>query len=396
MDGTQETPPTILVVDDLEENAHILESFLRPKGYNPVCASSGQAALSHVASNPPDVILLDLMMPDLDGFEVCRRLKQDIKTHHIPIIIITGLTEKEANVHALEAGADDFLVKPFDAVLLGARIRSSLRSKMLQDQVIEYQAQLEEANLLLEKRIKDRTAQVARTQQVAVFSLAKLAESRDTETGAHLDRMRSYARELAVEISRHEKYCDTLPADFAEQVFQSSPLHDIGKVGIPDAILLKPGKLSQQEFSIMKTHAQIGGDTLRAADIEAGQESFLAMGRDIAYHHHERWDGKGYPFGQVADEIPLAARIVAVSDVYDALCSKRPYKEAFTHEKSRAIILEGRGAAFDPDVVDAFLACEEAVLAIREQFQDPGAATHIRRLNQMLEDLQEEQQPVAS
>ncbi len=396
MDGTQETPPTILVVDDLEENAHILDRFLRTKGYNPVCANSGQAALAYVASHPPDAILLDLMMPDLDGFEVCRSLKQDIKTHHIPIIIITGLTEKEANVHALEAGADDFLVKPFDAVLLNARIQSSLRSKVLQDQVIEYQEQLEEANEHLEQRIRDRTAQVARTQQVAVFSLAKLAESRDTETGAHLDRMRSYARELAVEIGNLEKYRDTLPEDFADQVFQSSPLHDIGKVGIPDAILLKPGKLSQQEFAIMKTHAQIGGDTLRAADIEAGQESFLAMGRDIAYHHHERWDGKGYPLGQVAVEIPLAARIVAVSDVYDALSSKRPYKEAFPHEKSRAIILEGRGTAFDPDVVDAFLAREEALLAIREQFQDHSPATHIHRLNQMLEKLAEEQQPIAS
>ena len=396
MEVSQRANPTILIVDDLEENAKILETFLRPQGYRSVCVTNGQEALDFVAQQPPDVILLDLMMPGMDGFEVCRRLKQNIKTYHIPVIIITGLAEKEANVRALEAGADDFLVKPFDYVLLRARITSSLRSKELQDQVMHYQEQLEEANLNLEQRIKDRTAQVARTQQVAVFSLAKLAESRDTETGTHLERMRSYAREIAEELSTWDKYRDRLPADFAEQVFQCSPLHDIGKVGIPDAILLKPGKLTPQEFDIMKTHAQIGGDTLRAADIEAGQASFLAMGRDIAYHHHERWDGKGYPFGQLGDEIPLAARIVAVSDVYDALSSKRPYKEAFSHEKSRDIIIEGRGAAFDPDAVDAFLVREDAILAIRDRFQDATATTLIHRLNQMLESFHEGTQPHAS
>jgi len=396
MEVSQHSNHTILIVDDLQENAKILETFLRPQGYRSVCVNSGREALDFVDRQPPDVILLDLMMPNMDGFEVCRHLKQDIKTYHIPVIIITGLTEKEANVRALEAGADDFLVKPFDYVLLRARISSSLRSKVLQDQVIQYQEQLEEANHNLERRIKDGTAQVARTQQVAVFSLAKLAESRDTETGTHLERMRSYAREIAEELSSWEKYSGGLPVDFADQVFHSSPLHDIGKVGIPDAILLKPGKLSVQEFEIMKTHAQIGGDTLRAADIEAGQESFLAMGRDIAYHHHERWDGKGYPFGQREEEIPLAARIVAVSDVYDALSSKRPYKEAFSHEKSRDIIIEGRGTAFDPDAVDAFLVREDAVLSIRERFQDKTATTLIHRLSQMLESFQEEPQPKPS
>lgn len=393
MEVLQNATPTILIVDDLRENAKILETFLSPQGYRSVCVTSGREALDFVAHQPPDVILLDLMMPGMDGFEVCRRLKQDIKTYHIPVIIITGLAEREANVRALEAGADDFLVKPFDYVLLRARISSSLRSKVLQDQVIQYQEQLEEANQNLEQKIKDRTAQVARTQQVAVFSLAKLAESRDTETGTHLERMRSYAREIAEELSSWDKFRDDLPMDFADQIFHSSPLHDIGKVGIPDAILLKPGKLSPQEFEIMKTHAQIGGDTLRAADIEAGQASFLAMGRDIAYHHHERWDGRGYPFGQKGEEIPLPARIVAVSDVYDALSSKRPYKEAFSHEKSRDIIIEGRGTAFDPDAVDAFLVREDAVLSIREHFQDTTATTLIHRLNQMLESFHEGAQP---
>jgi putative two-component system response regulator len=396
MSATYERPPTVLVVDDLEENAQILESFLRPRGYNPVCVNSGEAALRHVESEPPDVILLDLMVPNLDGFEVCRRLKEDVKTHHIPIIIVTGLANRDANILALEAGADDFLVKPFDAVLLGARIRSSLRSKILQDQVIEYQRELEESNQNLEYRIRDRTAQLARTQQITVFSLAKLAESRDTETGAHLERMRSYAREIACELGQRDKYRGKLHPDFVEQVFQSSPLHDIGKVGIPDAILLKPGKLEEQEFDIMKTHTLIGGDTLKAADKEAGQQSFLAMGRDIAYHHHERWDGNGYPFSKVGEEIPLAARIVAVSDVYDALSSKRPYKEAYSHETSIGIVIEGRGTAFDPDVVDAFLAREKSVMAVRNQFQDHGTASQILRLNQILDSLRSQEVPAAA
>lgn len=371
----QDIRPKILVVDDLPENTRLLESFLKPRGYVVVCAHDGEEALRAVDRESPDLILLDLMMPKMNGFEVCKRLKLEPLTHHIPIIIITGVSEKEANVKALEAGADDFLVKPFDSILLSARIQSSLRSKLLQDQIIQYQQQLLEYNLTLEKRIRERTAQLARTQEIALFSLAKLAESRDTETGAHLDRIRCYAREIAAELvsSGHEEV--GFENDFVDRVYLSSPLHDIGKVGIPDGILLKPGKLDKAEFEIMKTHTQIGGDTLYAADIEAGhEESFLGMGRDIAYFHHERWDGGGYPKGLVGREIPLAARIAAVSDVYDALTSRRPYKEALSHEESKAIIMEGRGTQFDPAIVDAFLAREKQFTAIRASFRDSAAA----------------------
>lgn len=362
----------VLIVDDFVENSRILETFLRAKGYEVSSADCGEKALEQVAVQPPDIILLDLMMPGMDGYEVCQRLKQSPDTRYIPIIIVTGLHEREANIKALEAGADDFIVKPFDALLLDARIRSSLRTKNLQDEIIQYQRQLEAQNEELEVRVHERTAQVLRTQQVAVFSLARLAESRDTETGAHLERMRSYARLIAQELMR-QGYCrEVLSPDFIEELYHSSPLHDIGKVGIPDSILLKPGQLTQEEFTVMKTHALIGGDTLRAADIEAGRESFLAMGRDIAYYHHERWDGKGYPFGRHSTEIPIEARIVAVSDVYDALSSKRPYKDAFSHEKSKGIIIEGREKAFDPAVVDAFLTCEEEILKIHAKLQDSG------------------------
>ncbi|NIA12853.1 MAG: response regulator [Nitrospiraceae bacterium] len=381
----EDVTPRIMVVDDLVENTRVLEQFLTPRGYEVICLGDGEAALEAVAAEPPDVILLDLMMPGMDGFEVCRQLKQSPDTRHIPVIIITGMREKEANVMALEAGADDFLVKPFDAVLLSARIRSSFRSKMLQDQIISYQQQLEEANQNLEHRVLERTTQVIRTQQVAVFSLARLAESRDTETGAHLERIRSYVRELALELLDTGRFDDKIDDAFVEQLYLSSPLHDIGKVGIPDRILLKPGRLTAEEFEIMKSHSAIGGDTLRAADLEAGQNSFLAMGRDIAYYHHERWDGTGYPACLSKTGIPLAARITAVADVYDALTSRRPYKEPMTHEKSKSLIVEGRGTQFDPDVMDAFLAREEAIVEIGRHLDEAGPVSPIMALNQVIE-----------
>jgi len=384
----------ILVVDDLEENGQLLECFLKPHGYEVVCVTSGAEALHRVDTDPPDVILLDLMMPGMTGFEVCRRLKNSPVTRHIPVIIITGVTELGASVSALESGADDILVKPFDAVLLMARVRNSLRSKFMQDQIIRYQRQLEINNEALEQHIHERTSQLNRTQQVTVFSLAKLSESRDTETGTHLERIRSYAREIGIELSRQGKHPEALREGFVEHLFLSSPLHDIGKVGIPDRILLKPGKLSGQEWEIMKTHTLIGGDTLRAADMEAGRDSFLAMGRDVAYYHHERWDGLGYPRGLMGDQIPLAARIVAVSDVYDALTSRRPYKDALSHQSSRSIIVEGRGTSFDPDIVDAFIACEDRFIAIRNRFEDFGAMSVVFQLNQTLDKF--EQQHLAS
>ena len=380
MDANVKREPIILVVDDMRVNTDMLSNLLTPKGYRVMAAASGQQALTCVETDPPDVILLDLMMPGMDGFEVCQRLKQDPHTRHIPVIIISGLGALEANVRALEAGADDFLSKPFDSVLLSARLQNSLRSKMLQDQIIEYQHQLEESNRTLEQRVEERTAQLRRTQQAAIIGLAKLAESRDTETGAHLERMRSYARLIAREMAASHRLDDA----FIEQLYYSSPLHDIGKVGVPDSILLKPGKLMPQEFDIMKTHALIGGDTLHAANVEAGQGSFLVMGRDIAYYHHERWDGRGYPFGIAKTDIPLAARIAAVSDVYDALSSKRPYKEAFSPEKSRAIILEGRGAAFDPEVVDAFVACQDAVTEIHVRFENANHSASLLRIIEKL------------
>ena len=368
----------ILVVDDLPENALVLKSFLAPLGYRVESACEGEVALEMIATDPPDVILLDLMMPGMDGFEVCRRIKQDPETQHIPVIIVTGMSDRDSNVKAVEAGADDFLIKPFDRILLEARIKTSARAKMLHDRLVEYKRELEE-------KVVERTEQVVLTQQVTVFSLAKLAESRDNETGDHLERMRCYARELSEEMVSLPKYRDRFDAKFVDEVYKSTPLHDIGKVGIPDRILLKPGKLTVDEFEIMKHHSMIGGDTLKAADIEAGRDSFLAMGRDIAYYHHEKWNGSGYPFGLSGESIPLPARIAALADVYDALSSRRPYKEPFSHEKSKAIILDGRESHFDPDVVDAFLTREDRFLEIRESFQGTGDLSPLQSLAQSLD-----------
>ena len=360
----------ILVVDDLEDNITLLQRLLEPRGYVVHPALTGKAALDFVRERLPDAILLDLVMPGMNGFEVCEQLKGDPKTLHIPVIIITGLAEQEANIRALEAGADDFLLRPIDPVLLEARIRSSVRAKNMHDEILKYQRRLEASNTELEGRVLDRTAQLERTQRVTLFSLAKLAESRDPETGEHLERMRQFVRELALEMKECPEYRQEIGEDFIDRLYYSSPLHDIGKVGISDDILLKPGQLTKEEFDIMKTHATIGGDTLKAADIEAGTDSFLSMGCQIAYYHHEKWDGSGYPFGLKGREIPLAARLVALGDAYDAMRSRRPYKEPFTHEKTRDIILEGKGSHFDPDVVDAFLAREDTFVAIRQEHED--------------------------
>ena len=384
--------PTILVVDDMPENIALMRRLLEPKGYTISEALSGPAALELVAMDPPDVILLDLIMPDMNGFEVCDRLKRDLVTRHIPIIIITGVAEHEANIRALEAGVDDFLIRPIDPVLLDARIRSSVKSKALQDQVIKYQRRLEVDNQALEERVRERTAQLERTQQVTMFSMARLAESRDPETGEHLERMRRYVREIAIEMGSWPKYDGIIDSGFVEILYYSSPLHDIGKVGIPDQILLKPGKLTVEEFDIMKTHTLVGGDTLKAADEEAGGNSFLMMGRDIAYFHHEKWDGNGYPYGMSGEEIPLPARIVALGDAYDALTSKRPYKEPFTHEKSRDIILEAAGSHFDPDVIEAFKARDSRFIKIRDKYKDSGHLTHIEQISQTLERLRQLQE----
>lgn len=385
----QHSLPTILVVDDMPENLELYRRMLTPRGYLVLSANGGLEAIDIVAATPPDVILLDLLMPGMDGFEVCERLKRNLATRHIPVIMITGVADHDSNIRALETGVDDFITRPLDPVLLEARIRSSVKAKAMQDQILRYQKRLEDDKQILEQRVHERTAEVERTQQATVFSLARLAESRDPETGEHLERMRRYVRELAIEMATWAKYDQIIDSGFVETLYYSSPLHDIGKVGVPDAILLKPGKLSPEEFDIMKTHALIGGDTLRDANEETGGNLFLEMGRDIAYYHHEKFDGSGYPHGLLGPDIPLAARIVALGDAYDAMTTKRPYKEPFSHEKTRQIILDAAGQHFDPEVVEAFLNREQKFIKIQKELGDHGSMTHLERVMQQVARLHE-------
>ncbi len=330
----------VLVVDDDDLSVEVLRETLVRDGYEVVVAANGSDALRILQEGRCRLIISDWLMPGMDGLELCRRIRGTEFPGYIYVILLTSKDGNDDVVDALSAGADDFLTKPFNPAELKVRIRAGARIVSLE------------------------------TRDVAIFALAKLAESRDPETGAHLERIRHYCRLLATHLATVEQYTSVVTADFIRLIFLTSPLHDIGKVGIPDCVLLKPGRLSDQEFAIMKEHAQIGADTLDAAAREYPGVPFLIMARDIALTHHERFNGAGYPHGLKGCDIPLAGRITALADVYDALTSKRVYKEAFTHEITRGIIVEERSKHFDPDIVDAFLAVEPQFLEVRQRFAE--------------------------
>lgn len=357
----------ILVVDDLEMNREMLGRRLKQLGHEVFMAASGREALDELGRGAFDLVMLDLMMPEMDGHEVLRHIKSDEKNAYLPVIMVSANDDMENVVRCIEAGAEDYLPKPFNPVLLRARVESSLRRKDLHDREIHYQRDLEE-------RVKAQVRQISSAQTAAIFAMSKLAESRDNETGAHLDRIREYSRCLAQHLSGLEKFAKQVTEDFIETIYAASPLHDIGKVGIPDYILLKAGKLDLAEWEIMKTHPVIGGGTLRAVDERHPGNMFIRMGIEITEAHHEKWDGSGYPHGLRGESIPLAARLLALADVYDGLTSQHGDKVPFSHEDARAIILAGSGKHFDPDVVDAFVATEAEFIRIRQLFKDPNEA----------------------
>ncbi len=357
---------TVLVVDDNDDNIFLLESIITSHGYNVISASGGQEALDLIKSKRAelDIIILDVMMPVIDGLEVTRSIKSNSRTRHIPVILLTAKQKDRNDVaKGLDLGADDYLSKPVDSMELLARIRSSLQTKKLQDKLTQMNDQLEQL-------VEERTIEIMLTRNAAIFGFAKLAEYRDPETGSHLERIRNYTKILADELKNFPQFQEEVDDEFVTTIFQSSPLHDIGKVGIPDEILLKPGGLTREEFKIMKSHVTIGGDSLASTGKLFGDDSFLSMGRDIAYHHHEKWNGKGYPNGLKGEQIPLPARIMALADVFDALVSKRVYKEAMSLENARDIILAGEGEHFDPDIVKAFRNIEDSFAGIKDQYTD--------------------------
>jgi len=314
--------------------------------------------------------LQDIMMPRMNGFEVLDRMKEHDAWKHIPVIVISAVDDQGSAVRCIEIGADDYLTKPVNVVLLKARVRSCLERKGWRDQEQKYRQQMEYYAEHLEERVQEQLDDIYEAQLATIFSLAKLAESRDPETGEHLDRMREYCRVLAQQLATTELYGSVIDEVYINLIFHASPLHDIGKVAVPDDILKKPGKLEGDEWLIMQQHAAWGGSTLRDIHQQYPGNTLISMGIDIAESHHEKWDGSGYPLGSSGQEIPLAARILALGDVYDALTSKRCYKKAFSHEKSRQIILENSGTHFDPDVVEAFLVVEDQFVSIRERLQD--------------------------
>lgn len=330
----------VLIVDDDPISLEIIAEDLREYGYQVTTATNGREAFELIRTGQFRLVVSDWQMPYMSGLELCQEIRKRNWCGYIYFILLTSNSGTQNVVCGLDAGADDFVTKPFQPQELHMRLQTGQRI------------------LSLESR------------DLMIFAMAKLTESRDNDTGAHLERMREYSRVLADELSRTPEFANTIDGDFVELLYLTSPLHDIGKVAIPDSVLLKPGKLTPEEFDVMKRHTVYGGETLETVVQARPEAQFLAMAQQIALTHHERWDGSGYPNGLRGEEIPLSGRIVAVADVYDALTSKRVYKPAFSHEMAKSIILEGSGSHFDPRIVQAFLRREPQFIAIGEQFRD--------------------------
>lgn len=341
------SPVDILIVDDTLANIQILSGMLKQQGYKVRPVLEGAAAIKAAENQVPDLILLDISMPEMDGYEVCTRLKQNPILSKVPVIFISALTESLDKVKAFTVGGVDYITKPFQLEEVRARVENHLRLARLQNELKEY-------NRHLEEKVVEQVNEISDSQMATILALAKLAEYRDEDTGQHIERIQYFCRLLVERMAESPKYQNLISPMFIENIINASPLHDIGKVGIPDHILLKPGRLNQDEFEVMKTHTVIGFDLLQVVKDRYTKNSFINTGIEISRSHHEKWDGTGYPDGLKGEAIPLSARILAVADVYDALRSKRPYKMGFDHETSCRIILDGVGEQFDPDVIEVF------------------------------------------
>lgn len=355
---------TVLVADDDPHTLAIVGELLRPN-HSVRAARSGERALALARLAPlPDLILLDVVMPQPDGHAVLAQLKADPLTRDIPVIFITALDSQEDQLSGFQLGAVDYITKPISPPVVLARVRTQLELKHARDR-------LAGQNAWLEAEVNRRMAENDLIQLVSVRALAHLAETRDPETGNHILRTQAYVRELATQLQDHPRFAHVIDGRYIELLTRSAPLHDIGKVGIPDTILLKPGPLTPEEWAVMKTHAALGAQAIERAETDVRMEvAFLTLAKEIAHWHHERWDGRGYPDGLAGEAIPLSARLMSLADVFDALICKRVYKPAFPVEQARTLILAGRGSQFDPDVVDAFEARFDAFATIAQRLRD--------------------------
>ncbi|MBI3604340.1 MAG: response regulator [Nitrospirae bacterium] len=354
----------ILVVDDEAPNRDLLEALLESLGIETELACDGIEALAKIKLGF-DLVLLDVMMPGMDGFEVARRIRQDVEFGDVPIVMATALTGKEDRLRAVEAGANDFITKPIDKIELRVRTASLLKMKEAQDVIKRHQKELEETvqkrTEALRLALADMAAAQRRTQEAHLDTLQRLvlaAEYKDEDTAIHLQRMSRYAALLAKKLN--------LPPGEVELIRLASPMHDVGKIGIPELILLKPGQFTSDEFEKMKQHTHIGGRILNGSPSE-----LLKAGEIIALTHHEKWDGTGYPNGLVGEAIPLWGRISTVADVFDALTSQRPYKKAFTNDQAVTFLRDGRAKHFDPTLLDLFLDHFDEVVAIQQECRKP-------------------------
>jgi putative two-component system response regulator len=356
--------PVILVVDDTPDNLLLMANLLKDS-YTVKAANNGEKALRIARDTPsPDLILLDVMMPGMTGHQVAQALQAEPHTREIPIIFLTSMASSEDETRGLELGAADYITKPISPPVVLARVRTQLKVKDAADF-------LRDQNAYLEQEVQRRTRELGAIQDVTIHAMASLAETRDNETGNHIRRTQHYVRVLAEHLRDHPRFRHFLDDATIKLLFKSAPLHDIGKIGIPDRILLKPGRFTPEEFEIMKTHTTLGRDAIAHAEQQLGMDvDFLSLAKEIAYSHQEKWDGSGYPEGLAGDAIPISARLMAVADVYDALISRRVYKEGMPHDQAVKIIVDGRGAHFDPDICDAFVTCLPVFQEIAARFAD--------------------------
>jgi len=360
---------TILLVDDRSQNLDLLEAFLAPEGYRIITAVNGEDALQRLSESAIDLIISDVMMPVLDGFELTLRIRQDTVYNLVPIILVTALRDSKDKIRGIESGCDDFISRPIDRLELLARVRSLLKVQAYNSLLTDYRKNLETEVLARTEELKQAVKKTKAASLETIYRLSMAAEYRDENTGMHIKRMSLYAAAIARKLGM-----DDLTV---ESILYASPMHDLGKIAIPDAILLKPTSLNPEEWTVMKRHTIIGAKILHGSEAQ-----FINVAETIALCHHEKWDGSGYPNGLTGADIPISARITAIADTFDTLTTRRPYKEAISGEESLTIIEESAGVYFDPVIVKAFLDIKYEILEIKRQFEEISVSKEAATLGQ--------------